>query len=145
MTTVYNAVPLKKYAMIQRWGMLKMRTREEDRYQKWFFKPGPTQRLTNVHVRLSGRANQRYALFFRYYLRAHPRLPRPTPKSNRRWLPITRKMICKPTTMSKTRSVILSSVAPKGGLLLRIGGWAPRIVKAALVVYRGGAPRPKPQ
>ena len=39
---------------------------------KWVFKPPDSQRPTNVHVRIAGRANQRYALLFRDYLRAHP-------------------------------------------------------------------------
>ena len=39
---------------------------------KWVFKPPAAQRPTNLHVRLAGRANQRYALLFRDYLRAHP-------------------------------------------------------------------------
>ena len=30
-------------------------------------------RRVNLHVRLQGRSNQRYALLFRDYLRAHPR------------------------------------------------------------------------
>jgi GrpB-like predicted nucleotidyltransferase (UPF0157 family) len=41
-------------------------------WTKWVFKPPAGQRATNVHVRLSGRANQRYALLFRDYFRAHP-------------------------------------------------------------------------
>lgn len=45
-----------------------------DDYHKWFFKPAVTQRAVNLHVRLAGRANQRYALLFRDYLRAHPPL-----------------------------------------------------------------------
>ena len=40
---------------------------------KWIFAPSPDQRPTNLHVRISGRANQRYALLFRDYLRAHPK------------------------------------------------------------------------
>jgi GrpB-like predicted nucleotidyltransferase (UPF0157 family) len=43
-----------------------------DDWIKWLFKPPAGQRLANVHVRLSGRPNQRYALLFRDYLRAHP-------------------------------------------------------------------------
>lgn len=39
---------------------------------KWLFKPSPGQRLTHIHVRLLDRANQRYALLFRDYLRSHP-------------------------------------------------------------------------
>jgi GrpB-like predicted nucleotidyltransferase (UPF0157 family) len=30
------------------------------------------ERQVNVHIRVGGRANQRYALLFRDYLRAHP-------------------------------------------------------------------------
>jgi GrpB-like predicted nucleotidyltransferase (UPF0157 family) len=41
-------------------------------WMKWLFKPPAPQRPTNVHVRVTGRANQRYALLFRDYLRAHP-------------------------------------------------------------------------
>jgi GrpB-like predicted nucleotidyltransferase (UPF0157 family) len=39
---------------------------------KWLFKPPAGQRPANVHVRISERPNQRYALLFRDYLRAHP-------------------------------------------------------------------------
>ncbi|PKL50462.1 MAG: pyroglutamyl-peptidase I [Candidatus Riflebacteria bacterium HGW-Riflebacteria-2] len=41
-------------------------------WQKWFFKAPPGQRPTNTHVRIAGRANQRYPLLFRDFLRAHP-------------------------------------------------------------------------
>lgn len=41
-------------------------------WEKWFFKPVDPGSAINVHVRLPGRANQRYALLFRDYLRAHP-------------------------------------------------------------------------
>jgi GrpB-like predicted nucleotidyltransferase (UPF0157 family) len=44
----------------------------DSEWQKWFFNPPPGQRRTNTHVRIQGRANQRYALLFRDYLRAHP-------------------------------------------------------------------------
>ena len=44
----------------------------ETDWEKWFFHPPPGQRPTNTHVRVQGRANQRYALLFRDYLRAHP-------------------------------------------------------------------------
>jgi GrpB-like predicted nucleotidyltransferase (UPF0157 family) len=39
---------------------------------KWTFKHAPPRRPANLHVRLVGRPNQRYALLFRDYLRAHP-------------------------------------------------------------------------
>ncbi|HEY6041809.1 MAG TPA: GrpB family protein [Anaerolineae bacterium] len=41
-------------------------------WSKWVFEPPPGQRPTNLHVRVAGRPNQRYALLFRDYLRAHP-------------------------------------------------------------------------
>jgi GrpB-like predicted nucleotidyltransferase (UPF0157 family) len=39
-------------------------------WRKRFFNPSADR--ANVHVRVHGRANQRYALLFRDYLRAHP-------------------------------------------------------------------------
>ena len=39
---------------------------------KWLFKPPIDQRRAHIHVRIQGRANQRYPLLFRDYLRAHP-------------------------------------------------------------------------
>jgi GrpB-like predicted nucleotidyltransferase (UPF0157 family) len=47
------------------------RTGSED-WQKRFFQTAEGARAANVHVRLEGRANQRYALLFRDYLREHP-------------------------------------------------------------------------
>ncbi len=44
----------------------------ESEWEKWYFRPPLGQRRTNTHVRMQGRANQRYALLFRDYLRAHP-------------------------------------------------------------------------
>src|SRR5205823_13022781 len=44
----------------------------DSEWEKWFFNPPDLQRPTNVHVRMQGRANQRYALLFRDYLRTHP-------------------------------------------------------------------------
>ncbi len=41
-------------------------------WQKWYFREPPGQRRTHTHVRVLGRANQRYPLLFRDYLRAHP-------------------------------------------------------------------------
>jgi GrpB-like predicted nucleotidyltransferase (UPF0157 family) len=41
-------------------------------WEKWFFSPPAGQRPTNTHIRIEGRANQRYALLFRDYLRTHP-------------------------------------------------------------------------
>jgi len=44
---------------------------EED-WQKRLFTSSSDERRANVHVRVEGRANQRYALLFRDYLREHP-------------------------------------------------------------------------
>jgi len=41
-------------------------------WEKWFFHAPEGQRKTNTHVRVQGRANQRYPLLFRDYLRTHP-------------------------------------------------------------------------
>lgn len=43
-----------------------------EEWEKFYFRPPPGQRETNTHMRVLGRANQRYALLFRDYLRAHP-------------------------------------------------------------------------
>jgi GrpB-like predicted nucleotidyltransferase (UPF0157 family) len=44
----------------------------ESDWEKWFFFQPEGQRRTNLHVRIQGRPNQRYALLFREYLRTHP-------------------------------------------------------------------------
>jgi GrpB-like predicted nucleotidyltransferase (UPF0157 family) len=41
-------------------------------WEKRFCYPPGGQRPTNLHIRANGRANQRYALLFRDYLRQHP-------------------------------------------------------------------------
>jgi GrpB-like predicted nucleotidyltransferase (UPF0157 family) len=41
-------------------------------WRKGFANERPGKRRTNIHVRVAGRANHRYALLFRDYLRAHP-------------------------------------------------------------------------
>ncbi len=43
-----------------------------DNWLKWFFKPVMAQRPANLHVRMPDRANQRYPILFRDYLRACP-------------------------------------------------------------------------
>jgi GrpB-like predicted nucleotidyltransferase (UPF0157 family) len=44
----------------------------DSEWEKLYFHPPAGQRRTHVHVRAAGRANQRYPLLFRDYLRAHP-------------------------------------------------------------------------
>lgn len=45
-----------------------------EEWRKLFFRAPEGQRRTNLHIRQVGRANQRYALLFRDYLRADPRV-----------------------------------------------------------------------
>lgn len=47
-------------------------TSPDTAWAKYLCKPPDGHRLTNVHIRVEGAANQRYALLFRDYLRAHP-------------------------------------------------------------------------
>lgn len=43
----------------------------DEEWGKWFFRATDVGRPVNLHVRVAGRANQRYPLLFRDYLRAH--------------------------------------------------------------------------
>lgn len=43
-----------------------------DQWQKVYFREKPGERCAHIHVRAAGKANQRYPLLFRDYLRAHP-------------------------------------------------------------------------
>ena len=43
-----------------------------EEWRKLFFRPPEGQRRTNLHIRQASRANQRYALLFRDYLRIDP-------------------------------------------------------------------------
>lgn len=47
-------------------------TGPEEEWQKQIYRPPAGLRRTNLHVRVEGRANQRYALLFRDFLRTHP-------------------------------------------------------------------------
>jgi GrpB-like predicted nucleotidyltransferase (UPF0157 family) len=61
-------------------------------WEKRLFAPPPGQRPTNLHVRIAGRANQRYALLFRDYLRTHPMAAEAYAELKRRlapWMPDT--------------------------------------------------------
>lgn len=44
----------------------------DSEWEKWYFGPPADLRTMHLHVRVEGRANQRYALVFRDYLRACP-------------------------------------------------------------------------
>jgi GrpB-like predicted nucleotidyltransferase (UPF0157 family) len=48
-------------------------TTEAD-WEKGYFRQGVGERRLHIHVRADGRANQRYALLFRDYLRHHPKV-----------------------------------------------------------------------
>jgi GrpB-like predicted nucleotidyltransferase (UPF0157 family) len=45
---------------------------DPQQWEKWIFKRAPGSRKVNLHVRMPGRLNQRYALLFRDYLRRFP-------------------------------------------------------------------------
>jgi GrpB-like predicted nucleotidyltransferase (UPF0157 family) len=47
-------------------------TGPDSEWEKLYFHEPPGSRKINTHVRVQGRANQRYPLLFRDYLRAHP-------------------------------------------------------------------------
>lgn len=47
-------------------------TTDPKEWEKWIFKPTASSRRINLHVRLQNRANQRYPILFRDYLRALP-------------------------------------------------------------------------
>lgn len=47
-------------------------TGRESEWEKWYFRPPAHLRPMHLHVRIHNRANQRYALLFRDYLRTHP-------------------------------------------------------------------------
>lgn len=53
-------------------------------WDKLLFHPPDHQRRAHIHVRVLGRANQRYALLFRDYLRAHPAAARAYAELKRR-------------------------------------------------------------
>ena len=44
---------------------------DPDQWSKLYFREADGDRATHIHVRVAGRANQRYALLFRDYLRTH--------------------------------------------------------------------------
>ena len=47
-------------------------TGDPEQWRKLYFREAEGERAVHVHVRVLGRANQRYALLFRDYLRWHP-------------------------------------------------------------------------
>ena len=47
-------------------------TNDPAQWTKWLFHEPSGYRPCNLHMRIEGRANQRYALLFRDYLRTHP-------------------------------------------------------------------------
>jgi len=44
---------------------------DPEQWSKWFYNQRGAERRVNLHVRVAGRANQRYAVLFRDYLRAN--------------------------------------------------------------------------
>lgn len=69
-TRAFNAIGFAK----QPWGRDHAPARwkgDDAEWSKLFFSPPGDERVCNVHVREVGRANQRYALLFRDFLRAN--------------------------------------------------------------------------
>lgn len=56
----------------------------DQEWEKWLFTQRGDQRSANIHVRVQGRANQRYPLLFRDYLRCHPATARAYAELKRR-------------------------------------------------------------
>jgi GrpB-like predicted nucleotidyltransferase (UPF0157 family) len=102
---------------------------------KWFFKPSPAQRAVNVHLRLPGRANQRYALLFRDYLRTHPPLAQAYARVKMglaKHCSGVAGMIWKPITRSKTWCVTSSAGARKSGRQPASGKWGQAMAKGGM-------------
>lgn len=47
-------------------------TEDPTQWEKWYFRPPSDYQRCHLHMRIEGRANQRYAVLFRDYLRATP-------------------------------------------------------------------------
>ena len=62
----------KRSARISRDHLVPGLPEDLSQWRKEFFNAPEGSRSTNVHVRMDGRANQRYALLFRDYLGVHP-------------------------------------------------------------------------
>jgi GrpB-like predicted nucleotidyltransferase (UPF0157 family) len=69
---VLEAAGWRRIARIDRDHVVPGFTEEPSQWRKLLFGPPEGSRRTNLHVRMEGRANQRYALLFRDYLRTHP-------------------------------------------------------------------------
>jgi GrpB-like predicted nucleotidyltransferase (UPF0157 family) len=74
------AVPLASIGFTQKLGSLKLRdhvptgwTGDESAWDKLLFGPSAGERPSNIHVRVAGAPNERYALLFRDFLRANDR------------------------------------------------------------------------
>jgi GrpB-like predicted nucleotidyltransferase (UPF0157 family) len=92
-----------------------------DQWAKRFFRPPAGQRPTNLHVRVAGRANQRYALLFRDYLRAHPASAAGYAELKRRLAAGLRDPDDYPDVKDPVCDIIISAAEDWAGAV----GWAP--------------------
>jgi GrpB-like predicted nucleotidyltransferase (UPF0157 family) len=92
-----------------------------DQWAKRFFRPPAGQRATNLHVRANGRANQRYALLFRDYLRAHPACAAAYAELKRRLAASLRDPDAYPDVKDPACDIIMSAAEDWA----RVAGWAP--------------------
>jgi GrpB-like predicted nucleotidyltransferase (UPF0157 family) len=72
LTQAFQALGYTLHAPISRDHQPPGYTGPESEWEKRYFQPPAGQRPTHMHVRIAGRANQRYPLLFRDYLRVHP-------------------------------------------------------------------------
>lgn len=89
-------------------------TTDPKEWEKWIFKP-EVGRKVNLHVRIQGRANQRYPILFRDYLRALPMVAQAYGIVKKEIVKYHPEDDMEPITISKTPFVTLSSVVRKNG------------------------------
>ncbi len=86
-------------------------------WAKLVFGPPDGERLSNVHVRVRGRANERYALLFRDYLRADER-------ARRAWGELKRRVAAEVPDLSAYGRI---KEPATDALMLAAEGWAERV------------------
>jgi GrpB-like predicted nucleotidyltransferase (UPF0157 family) len=90
-------------------------------WEKWYFNAPPGQRRTHTHVRVAGRANQRYALLFRDYLRSHPATAEAYAELKRR----LRKNLADPDTYPEVKDPAVDLIYLAAEEWAKVTGWQP--------------------
>ena len=94
----------------------------ETDWEKWYFDAPPGQRRTHTHVRVAGRANQRYALLFRDYLRSHPTTADSYAELKRRLA----QNLADPQTYPEVKDPAVDLIYLAAEEWAKITGWQPR-------------------